>query len=164
MATSGPWRAAAVQEFAQAARALSSFAEIQQFMEETSQRLGFDYFAITHYVSDPLAANVVNIGTFPEEWMMTAQRRGYWKDSPLAAACRGSVAPFLWSELPRKMQLTARHCEILNAAQECGIGEAFTIPANVQDGTCGDVTFAMKGAQSAACEPSGDAIPRMPGL
>jgi LuxR family quorum-sensing system transcriptional regulator CciR len=137
-------RLGSVERFARLATQLGSFAELNDFMLELTPKLGFNYFALTHYVADPLEAKVANLTSFPERWVSTATERHYWKDSPIALACKRSLAGFAWSDLPARIPLTKRHREILRAAQMRGVGEGFSVPANIPKGVSGSISFAME--------------------
>lgn len=138
-------RSKIVQHYARLATTLGSYPDLQQMMQEVTPRLGFDFFALTHYVSDPLAANVVDLSSFPERWSTTARARGYWRDSPIAAACRRSLSGFAWSEIDKRIALSTRQREILRAARQRGVGDGFTVPANIPAAVSGSISFAMEG-------------------
>jgi LuxR family quorum-sensing system transcriptional regulator CciR len=137
-------RLGSVERFARLATQLVSFSELNDFMIELTPKLGFSYFVLTHYVADPLEAKVANLSSFPERWVATATDRHYWKDSPIALACKRSLAGFPWSELSLRIPLTKRHREILRAAQARGVGEGYSIPANIPKGISGSISFAME--------------------
>lgn len=133
-----------VTPYARVATQLGSFSELNEFLLELTPKLGFNYFALTHYVADPLQAKVANLSSFPARWSLSATERHYWKDSPIALACKRSLAGFAWSELSARIPLTKRHNEILQVARARGLGEGFTVPANIPKGVSGSISFAME--------------------
>lgn len=143
-------RSQTVQHYAQISTTITSYPDLQEMMEEATPRLGFDYFAITHYVPDPLEANVVDLSSFPERWASLARARNYnWNDSPIFAACKVSVAGFVWRDIARKIALSPKQYEALNAARQRGIGDGFTAPCTLQSGVSGSVSYAMDGEKPA---------------
>jgi len=112
------------QHYARLATETVSYADLQDLMLEITPALGFDYFSISHYVSDPLAAGVADLSSFSEQWMAFARARSYdWKSSPIRAASRISVAGFLWDEIPNRIKLSPQQEKILAHAKQNGIGE-----------------------------------------
>ncbi len=134
-------RAQTFQHYVERARMLGSYPELDELMEALTPKLGFDYFAIAHYVNDPLAANLADLCSLPDRWAKTAREFIYRKDGPVAAICKGTLAGFVWSELPDMVALTPRQRTIWNAA--CARGDGLTVPANIPAGVSGSISFVV---------------------
>lgn len=132
-----------VERFATLARSISSYTDLEAFMSEVTRRLGFTYFALTHYVNDPLAANLAEITNIPEPvWQIgLAARRN--RMSPVRSTAGKRVAGFAWAEALAETPPNAEYSAIQRAYRAFGVGEAFIVPANLTDGVCGSVQFGV---------------------
>lgn len=137
-------RSQTVQHYARLAVSLKTHSDLHQMMEEATPRLGFNYYSVTHYVPDLLAANLVALSSFPERWTAFARERDFAAYSPIRQMCRRSIAGFTWSQL-ESLKLTKRQSDILRAGRRHGVGDGFTIPANVPEDVSGLVSYAMAG-------------------
>lgn len=140
-----------LMSLAKAATEVRSYPELETLLGEAAVTLGFDYYAVTHYVADPLAANLANLTNFPERWLAAVAEKGYHKHNPIKAAVRKSLLGFVWSEIPTRVRLTPQQTETLEAARFIGLAEGFTVPAHLPGGVSGSVSFAQRPNQ--ALEP-----------
>lgn len=130
-----------VQQFIDEAKQLTSFAELEASLHGASEALGFKYFALMHHVDDPLVFNAAHVSNYPAAWVEMVAERKYWTDDPVAAACQRTLAGFAWSDLPQLLPLSSQQLEILAGARQAGLGEGFTIPANIPGELSGSVSF-----------------------
>lgn len=137
-----------VLHYAHLAYKLSSYPALQDMMQQATPKLGFDYFAITHYVVDPLAEKIAELSSFPQRWTNMVRQLNVAPDGPVATACRSAAAGFPWAELPNKVKLTKKQLETLNAAHASGVGDCFIIPANIPSAISGSICFAVKDGQA----------------
>ncbi|KAF0178770.1 MAG: LuxR family transcriptional regulator [Hyphomonadaceae bacterium] len=133
-----------VERFAALSNSIISYTDLEAYLNEVTSRLGFTYFALTHYVSDPLAANVANITNIPEGLKQLSIAKRYVKISPLPALCRSRVAGFSWSQALAMTHPTAEQREIEWDYRAFGVGEGFIVPANLVDDICGSVQFGVR--------------------
>jgi LuxR family quorum-sensing system transcriptional regulator CciR len=135
-----------VQHYVRLARTAGSRAELRELMKELTTSLGFHYFAIIHYVEDPLDAEALHLSSFPDQWAKSAHMRlKAINTSPIHAACRVSAAAFLWSDIPNRIIMSESHTQVMKVVRAHGVGEGFTVPCTLRSGVSGSVTFAMKG-------------------
>lgn len=134
-------RTAQIQSFVDRVRGLSSFADLEHELDGVSRALGFQYFALMHHTPDPLAMGATHVSNYPSTWIEMVTERKYWAEDPVAAACQKTLAGFAWRELPDLLPLSGRQIEILNGARAAGLGEGFTVPANIPGELSGSVSF-----------------------
>ncbi len=137
-----------VERFAALAKSISSYVDLERYMDEVATRLGFAYFALTHYVNDPLAANVANVTNIPEGLRQLAIAKQHVKFSPLPALCRSRIAGFSWSQALEMAPPSAGYQEIQRDYREFGVGEGYIVPANLVDDICGAIQFAVRRDQA----------------
>jgi LuxR family quorum-sensing system transcriptional regulator CciR len=107
-----------VQDFAHAARAARSVAQLRGLLCEAAWALGF------HHLLLQGASGEVWLADLPPGWNAIAPVSG---DAVLAAASQ-SYAPFLWSDISRLVALSRPQRDFLDAAHAAGIGAAVAAP------------------------------------
>lgn len=137
-------KAEEVERFATLAKSISSYVDLEAFLSEVTTRLGFTFFALTHYVSDPLEANLANVTNIPEGLKQADLQKLRAKLSPLQTICRGQIAGFSWSQVVATTSLPLEYQAIERTYRSFGVGEGFIIPANLPDDICGSVQFAVR--------------------
>jgi LuxR family quorum-sensing system transcriptional regulator CciR len=118
--------------FADAAEACPSLAALEVLMADIIGELGFHHFALLDHAS--LASptgSLVRLDNYPESWVTAILERGYACDDPVHLASRRSNTGFGWNELGTLIRLESRHKQILEQSRRHGLGEGFTVPANV---------------------------------
>ncbi len=134
-----------VQEFVRQANRLTEESELRALLEGMVRNLGFDYFALVHQVNIYEASgDVVYLYDYPEAWADMVDRRGYFSDDPVLAACQKTGVPFQWSDVPTLVDLTPRQKEIFLAAQTAGLGGGFTVPIHIPGEVTGTCSFTTR--------------------
>lgn len=113
-------------------------------LHDISDRMGFRYFALTHHVdlrSSP--ANGVCLTNYPPAWIDFFQQQRLFTVDPIHRASHTTSVGFAWSDVPKMITLTARDEEVLGGGRAAGIGDGFTVPANVPGEINGSCSFAM---------------------
>ncbi|MDB5583438.1 MAG: LuxR family transcriptional regulator [Bradyrhizobium sp.] len=113
--------------------------------------MGFRYFALTHHVdfaSSPAPA--IRLHNYPEEWQEWFDERSLGRFDPIHRASHVTNYGFSWTQVPALIQLTNGDREVLSQARAIGIGDGYTVPANVPGEYNGSCSFAVG---------SGDAFP-----
>lgn len=123
-----------------------SAGELAARMTEAAQALGFDYVALVRHAdllgaASPEAA--LELVAYPEPWRTQLAARPDLRRDPVLAACRRTVAPFLWSELARLGPLSAAQRKVLAEAAACGLAEGFTVPVAAPGLTAGSCSYAL---------------------
>ncbi len=117
---------------------------LREALDQTAAQLGFDYFAICHYVVDPQQTMVINFTHMPVQWESSVSVARYWTHCPIAAACRAGASAFAWSDLATLIELNDMQRCMLKRAEECGICEGYSVPANIPNSISGSVSFALR--------------------
>lgn len=129
----------------------SSEVQLSDALSLVARELGFTYFALTHHVDIRRASQVaIRLHNYPEEWVRYYDDNSLGVSDPVHRASHVTSVGFAWSEIPRMIALTPRDHEILAQGEAQGIGDGFTIPANVPGETHGSCSFA---------NPAGMAMP-----
>ena len=121
----------------------STEAELADVLAAVSHELGFTYFALTHHVDIRRAPQpAIRLHNYPDEWVEYYDDNSLGVSDPVHRASHVTSVGFAWSEIPRMIGLTPRDQEILIRGETKGIGDGFTIPANVPGETHGSCSFA----------------------
>jgi LuxR family transcriptional regulator, quorum-sensing system regulator CciR len=130
--------------FAEAAAACPGLAQLGALLAEASADLGFHHFALLDHssLSDP-ARGLIRIDNYPEAWARELIER-FAADDPVHLASRRANSGFSWSELGSLIRLEGRHKQILARSRRHGLGEGFTVPANVPGEPAASCSFAVR--------------------
>lgn len=131
--------------FALAARECRSLAELHNLLDDTTRELGFSYFALIHHaaIAGPRPP-LVRIHNYPDAWVARLEAETAVADDPVHLACRRAVGGFLWEGIESLTKLDRAQRERLEASQEFGLGEGFTVPINVPGEPAGSCSFAVR--------------------
>jgi LuxR family quorum-sensing system transcriptional regulator CciR len=112
-------------------------------MATVTADLGFEYFAITHHV-DIVAASgsAIRLHNYPQKWADYYDGRALGVSDPVHRASHVTSLGFRWSRMPQMIPLTAEDRRMLVMGREEGIGDGFTVPANVPGESRGSCSFA----------------------
>jgi len=135
-----------VEEFVRTAKTETRMEGLAGLLSDVTETMGFDYVALVHHVhvtTPEAASQAVQVVQYPEAWHAVVAARGYFTDDPVLAACQRSAAAFLWSDLPRILEMTSRQKEIMESAGACGLAEGFTVPVNVPGEFMGSCSFGL---------------------
>jgi LuxR family quorum-sensing system transcriptional regulator CciR len=135
-----------VHQFIAKANAITEVNELGRLLEDVGKTLGFDYFALVHHHINLIDAtqDTIHVFNYPEAWVGTIIEQGYFRDDPMLAASEKSGIGFLWTDIGKIIALNSRHREILRAAGQNGMGDGFTIPANVPGEFHGSCSFGTR--------------------
>ena len=110
-----------------------------------SVELGFQYFALTHHVDVALApARAIRIHDYPDRWADYYDAHALGVSDPVHRASHVTSIGFRWSDIEDMIPLTPRDRQMLALGSEHGIGDGFTIPANVPGEARGSCSFASE--------------------
>ena len=142
-----------VQRFVDLSRTFYAPQQLQDLLQETNQRLGFDYFALVHKVELPAGVTdldglnreeLVVLSDYPETWIQTYIRRNLRTEDPVLAAARRATVGFCWSEIPSMIDLSPSQQEQIRQAREAGVADGFTVPANDPGASNGSCHFVVR--------------------
>lgn len=112
-------------------------------MTDISRMLGFRYFALTHHVDIVrTTAPAIRIHNYPDDWAEFYDESGLGVSDPVHRASHVTSVGFRWSNMPGMIPLTATDRKVLALGRERGIGDGFTVPANVPGEARGSCSFA----------------------
>ena len=133
-----------VDAFVRHVRELKTEGELAQALDEVSQELGFRYFALTHHADVRRSSSAIRIHNYPRGWEQWFDDEGLGPIDPVHRASHMTSVAFPWSRLEDLIPLTAGDRLVLERARAQGIGDGFTVPANVPGETHGSVSFAVE--------------------
>jgi LuxR family transcriptional regulator, quorum-sensing system regulator CciR len=123
--------------------ATTSEVELSDALSVVTRELGFTYFALSHHVDVRRAPQpAIRLLNYPEEWIQYYDDNSLGISDPVHRASHVTSVGFAWSDIPKMIGLTPRDHEILARGEAQGIGNGFTIPANVPGETHGSCSFA----------------------
>jgi LuxR family quorum-sensing system transcriptional regulator CciR len=132
-------------QFASLVEAAGDADELGRVLRAITRDLGFQYFAVTHHV-DVLAAGerAIRLHNYPARWADYYDAQALGVSDPVHRASHVTSVGFRWSQMPRMIPLTAHDRRILALGREQGIGDGFTVPANVPGEAHGSCSFASE--------------------
>lgn len=105
--------------------------------------LGFSYFALSHHVDVNSAIGpAIRLHNYPDDWVEYYDSHRLGVSDPVHRASHLTSIGFAWSDIPGLISLTPGDRTILERAEKKGIGNGFTVPANVPGESNGSCTFA----------------------
>jgi LuxR family quorum-sensing system transcriptional regulator CciR len=112
-------------------------------MGDICAALGFQFFALTHHVDIIKApASAIRLHNYPARWADYYDGNALGVSDPVHRASHVTSAGFRWSHMPAMIPLTAADKRVLALGSEQGIGDGFTVPANVPGEALGSCSFA----------------------
>ncbi|HTU12167.1 MAG TPA: LuxR family transcriptional regulator [Allosphingosinicella sp.] len=118
-------------------------AELTETLAGITSELGFSYFALTHHVDVRRAKQApIRLNNYPREWVEYYDANALGVSDPVHRAAHVTSVGFVWSEIPRMIAMTPADHEILGRGDAQGIGNGFTVPANVPGESNGSCSFA----------------------
>lgn len=131
--------------------AAGSESELAEALAEIAGEIGFTYFALAHHVDVRRPPEPsIRLHNYPDDWVQYYDRHNLGVSDPVHRASHVTSVGFAWSDIPRMIALGPRDRQILERGEAKGIGDGFTIPANVPGETHGSCSFA---------NPAGMAMP-----
>jgi len=134
---------ATIEEFVRALNGATTLDELAAALAFATNRMGFRYFALTHHVDPPRARKpALRIHNYPQSWVDYFDANALGGRDPVHRASHLLGAGFSWSQLPEIIPLTRSDREVLKLARRAGIGDGYTVPANIPGEMHGSCSFA----------------------
>jgi DNA-binding CsgD family transcriptional regulator len=130
--------------FVDCIRAVTSEEELFALLSGCCEAMGVRYFALVHHVDfglDPSPA--IRMHNYPQYWQNWFDENRLGRSDPIHRASQLFCAGFPWSALRSIMRLTPTDESVLAHARIVGIGDGYTVPANVPGEYTGSCSFAM---------------------
>jgi len=134
-----------VDAFVRQVQGVQSEVELSTALGDVAREMGFAYFALTHHVDLRAASGpAIRCANYPDEWVEYFDTNRLGLSDPVHRAAHVTSIGFEWSRLPSLIRLTAKDEKVLALAASRGIGDGFTVPANVPGESNGSCSFAMR--------------------
>lgn len=138
-----------VDAFVRHVRKVESEAELAAALNDIAHELGFAYFALTHHVDLRAAPGPsIRCASYPAEWVEYFDANRLALSDPVHRASHLTSIGFPWSRLTKLIRLTPADEAVLALAAARGLGDGFTVPANVPGESNGSCSFATKAGVS----------------
>jgi len=132
-------------EFIRIVECVQSTDDLSAAMVGVTAELGFQYFALTHHVDVASAeGDAIRLHNYPSRWADYYDGALLGLSDPVHRASHVTSVGFCWSRMPDMIPLTAHDRRVLALGRAEGIGEGFTVPANVPGEARGSCSFANK--------------------
>ena len=134
---------ATAEAFCRTIEATASPEDLREAIGAITAELGFDYFALTHHVDMANAPpSAIRLHNYPDKWVSYFDDNRLGVSDPVHRASHVTSVGFTWAQLERLIVMTPGDRLILELAREQGLGEGFTVPANVPGEARGSCSFA----------------------
>lgn len=142
-----------IDEFDARAGRCTADGELRVLLEDAMRELGFDHYALLHHASlrgssTGCDAGLIRMDNYPAGWSLELVASGLASDDPVHLASARSNIGFAWERLGALVPLTERHRLVLARSARHGIGEGFTVPANVPGEPGGSCSFAVRAGRA----------------
>ena len=141
-----------VEAFVRDIQQVGSEAELALALADVASDLGFRYFALAHHVELRDCASAIRIHNYPDGWAEWFDQQRLGLSDPVHRASHLTSVGFAWSSIDSMIRLTADDQRVFKLAHEAGIGEGFTVPAQVPGEAHGSCSFATPAGTSLDCE------------
>jgi LuxR family quorum-sensing system transcriptional regulator CciR len=122
---------------------VASIDDLRQALADISAQLGFRYFALSHHVDvKRVGDQAIRLHNYPARWADYYDSQALGVSDPVHRAAHVTSIGFLWSRIPKMIPLTPGDARVLAMGAEQGIGDGFTVPANVPGEAHGSCSFA----------------------
>lgn len=136
---------ATATEFAARVLAVTSADDLADAIAGISIELGFEYFALSHHVDMARSGDrAIRVHNYPARWADFYDANALGVSDPVHRASHVTGVGFRWSQIPLMIPLTARDHQILRLGRDEGIGDGFTVPANIPGEARGSCSFANR--------------------
>jgi DNA-binding CsgD family transcriptional regulator len=133
------------REFGARVTAAANADDLADSLGMISAAMGFQYFAVSHHVDIVRAGGTaIRVHNYPDRWADYYDANALGVSDPVHRASQVTSIGFAWSRIPELVPLTARDQRVLALGSEQGIGDGFTVPANVPGESHGSCSFASE--------------------
>jgi LuxR family transcriptional regulator, quorum-sensing system regulator CciR len=134
-----------IEQFVASAQVVSTKPDLFNLIEAASRDIGFHFFAVIHHADlNDTSAHIVHLQNYPAVWAdVFIANRHYLDDPVLDASARANLG-FAWHALPKMVRLRPTQRLIFESGQREGLGDGFTVPANIPGEKAGSCSFVTK--------------------
>jgi LuxR family quorum-sensing system transcriptional regulator CciR len=135
--------------FEEEASRCQSDEELGRLLEAAARELGFTFFALLHHSSLRCRTmSAIRIDNYPKAWEHELLVHDLVLDDPVHHASTRTNVGFAWDEIGSLLRLSGRQRGILTKSVRFGIGQGFTVPANVPGEPSGSCSFAVRAGRA----------------
>jgi len=132
-------------KFVGAARTVISIGDLFDAIMSSCAAMRIQYFALTHHVDFRREESpAIRLHNYPQLWEEWFDARGLGRSDPIHRASHLVNVGFPWANVPGMIKLTPDDRIVLDQAVRIGIGDGYTIPANVPGEMLGSFSFAVE--------------------
>lgn len=132
-----------IEFFMRLVAAVANADDLAEAMIAITAELGFQYYALAHHVDLAVTgAAAIRLHNYPSRWADYYEANALGLSDPVHRASQATNAGFRWQRIPALIQLTPRDRQMLDRGRAEGIGDGFTVPANVPGEAFGSCSFA----------------------
>jgi len=132
-----------IEFFIRLVAAVANADDLAEAMLAITGELGFQYYALAHHVDLTAAgATAIRLHNYPSRWADYYEANALGVCDPVHRASQVTNVGFRWQRIPELIQLTPKDQQILVRGRNEGIGDGFTVPANVPGEAFGSCSFA----------------------
>lgn len=133
------------QQFVERARISQTESELFRLLQDVTLEIGFQYFALLHHVDlRRPSQDFIHLDNYPASWAAYFIENGLYADDPVLKASLKSNVGFRWADVSSLIRLTGSQRLILESAAGQGLGEGYTVPANIPGESSGSCSFATR--------------------
>lgn len=142
-----------VQNFIDLSRGAQSPDELHGLLQNISQEMGFDYFALLHHVDlrkyndfkdRVVTSEFIALSNYPQFWIDQYLSDAVVNFDPVLLASQRTGVGFAWDQIPKLINFSEHHRQIVERTKLAGIGDGFTVPANIPGELSGSCNFAVR--------------------
>lgn len=133
-----------VEGFVHDVQQIAGEAQLAAALADITSDLGFAYFALTHHVDIRDFKSAIRLHNYPDGWEQWFDDQGLGTIDPVHRASHLTCIGFSWANLERMIRITDEDRRVLALARREGIGDGFTVPAQVPGEAHGSCSFATK--------------------
>ena len=136
---------AEIEWFLDAIAVVGDVDALAMILGEMTERMGFGHFALTHHAHVANApSNLIRLHNYPEAWVDHFDRHRLGLSDPVHRASHKTSAGFRWDSIAELIPMTPGDHRLLALAQDHGLADGFTVPANIVGEATGSCSFASK--------------------
>jgi len=135
-----------IDAFVARSRTITDITALHTLIGDITRDMGFDYFSVTQMdLARPAGERaVIGISNYPRAWIEEMVRRNLVPADPTLQAGRLSATGFRWDEVDRLIRVEAAHRDMMARARRGGLGDGFSVPANVSGELPALTSFAVR--------------------
>lgn len=132
------------EEFVEHVTRAAATEDLADALSLISRTMGFEYYALSHHVDIAQAGDkAIRLHNYPDQWAQFYDANALGVSDPVHRASHVTSVGFIWSQIPAMIPLTPNDRRVLALGSEHGIGDGFTVPANVPGEARGSCSFAI---------------------